>query len=115
MLTSPEFDLPYEVSDVYLDPKTCDSYLLERFVVYLHNSLPVRSLQTIRLLYQGTLDDLEDEIRNMLRNRFQHIEALSPEDRQPSRTGAAAAAELVQCAANPQHFYMPTQTQCPWC
>ena len=59
---------------VYIDTKTCNSLLLERFLTYILNYPPVKGLQSVQILYQGTLDDLGDHLKNALQNTLPHIQ-----------------------------------------
>lgn len=65
-----------DVSEVYIDTKTCESHRLERFVTYMVHSPPTHGLQSVQIFYWGELDDLGDNLKNALQNNFIRIEEI---------------------------------------
>lgn len=59
-----------DVSEVYIDTKTCDPRKLERFITYMVHY----GLQSVKVFYKGDLDDFDEHLRNALRNTFECIE-----------------------------------------
>lgn len=79
MLSDPDFEQRtkfIEISRVYIDTKTCDKRLLERFITYIINYPPERGIQAVQILYRGEFDDLGANLKNALRNNFAQIEKI---------------------------------------
>lgn len=79
VLSNPGFKAPQhriDVSEIYIDTKTCHSQHLERGITYICHYLPDKSVNTIQLFYRGNLDDLGEHLKNTLHNTFQHIEEI---------------------------------------
>jgi hypothetical protein len=66
-----------DVSEVYIDTKTCELHRLERFMTYVVHTPLTHGLQSVKIFYQGELDDLGENLKNVLRNNFRHIEKIS--------------------------------------
>lgn len=64
---------PFEVSEVYIDTKTCNTFLLERFITHITNYPPEKGIQSVQIFYQGKLDDLGENLKNALRNTFAEL------------------------------------------
>lgn len=76
-LVNPDFERkkqPIDLSEVYIDTDTTDQRLLERFLTYIINHPPEKGLESVRIVHQGELDDLGDNLTNALRNTFTQIE-----------------------------------------
>jgi hypothetical protein len=76
MLSNPDFeqkDHRIDVSEVYIDTKTCDRRLFERFITYIINYPPKDGLQSVQIFYQGELDALGDNLKNTLLNNFEQV------------------------------------------
>ena len=79
MLSDPDFEQKtkfIEISQVYIDTRTCDRLLLEKFVTYIVNYPPENGLKSVEIFYKGKLDDLGDNLKNSLQNNFEHIEKI---------------------------------------
>lgn len=77
ILSNPDFeqkDHHIDVSEVYIDTKTCDRRLFERFITFIINYPPKDDLQSIQIFHQGELDFLGDNLKNTLRNNFDQVE-----------------------------------------
>ncbi len=77
---NPGFKTPkhrIDVSEIYIDTKTCDSKKLERAITYMCHYLPHKRLHSMRIFYQGRLDDLGEHLQHTLQNTFQHIERMT--------------------------------------
>lgn len=77
----PSFEETYQhrsidVSEVYIDTKTCDPILLEKFLTHIINYPPKRGLGSIRIFYRESLDGLGDNLKNALQNTFRHVEQI---------------------------------------
>ncbi len=76
VLSNPDFERKnhaVDVSEVYIDTKTSDTFLLERFMTYIVNYPPLHGVQSVRIFYSGKLDDLGKNLKNALRNNFSHV------------------------------------------
>lgn len=79
VLSNPDFQSlqPYiEVSEIYLDTKTCHIQKIEQCIAYVCHYLSEKRVKTLRIFYQGQLDDLGERLKNTLQNTFQHIEQI---------------------------------------
>jgi hypothetical protein len=79
MLTNPDFEQKtkyIDVSEVYIDTKTCDKFLLEKFITYILNYPPEGGLQSVQIFYRGELDELGENLKNALRNTFKFVEKI---------------------------------------
>lgn len=70
-------DYAIEISEVYIDPQTCDHRLLERFITYIMNYRPTYGIGLVQIFYKGELDDLGGNLKNALQNTFRHIKQIS--------------------------------------
>ena len=78
-LINPDFaskDHAVEVSEVYIDPPTCDKYLFERFITYLANYPPKGGIKAVQIFHTGNLADLGENLKNTLQNNFEHVEQI---------------------------------------
>jgi hypothetical protein len=78
-LSNPDFeqkDQPIDVSEVYIDTKTSDRNLLERFITYIVNHPPKDGLRSIQIFYRGQLNELGNNLKNVLQNNFEQVEKL---------------------------------------
>jgi hypothetical protein len=76
LLSEPDFeakDQPVDINEVYIDTKTCDSRLLERFISYILHYPPKHGVQSVKIFYKGELGRLGNNLRNALQNTFEHI------------------------------------------
>ena len=76
LFVNPDFEnkvQPVDVSEVYIDPHTCDRRLLERFITYLQLYPPERGVQLVKFFYQGDWQLLGANLGNVLRNNFTQI------------------------------------------
>ena len=69
-------DRPIDVSNVYIDAKTCEPFLLEKFITYIVNYPPKNGVRAVRIFYQGELDELGENLKNALQNNFEHVEKI---------------------------------------
>lgn len=69
-------ECPVDASEVYIDTKTSEWRLLERFITYIVNYQPRHGLQSIKLFYWGEINDFGENLRNALRNNFGHLKQL---------------------------------------
>lgn len=69
-------ETPFDVSEVYIDTKTCEPLLLERFITHVINYPPKYGVPSVRIFYRGELDDLGENLKNALRNTFRDIEKI---------------------------------------
>lgn len=79
LLANPDFEKkthPIEISTVWIDTETCDQRLLERFITYIVGFPPTHGLKSVQILYTGTVDALEENLKNALQNNFTHIEQI---------------------------------------
>lgn len=79
VLADPDFEKkeqPVDVSEVYIVPKTTDKRLFERFITYIVNYPPKDGLPSVQILYQGELDDLGVNLKNVLHNTFEHVQQI---------------------------------------
>jgi hypothetical protein len=79
VLAEPDFEKkeqPIDVSEVYITPKTTNTRLLERFITYIVNYPPKDDLLSVQILYQGELDDLGVNLKNVLHNTFERVERI---------------------------------------
>jgi hypothetical protein len=67
---------PVDVSEVYIDTATCESWRLERFMTYIVNNPPQHGIRSVKIFYQGELESLGENLKNTLRNNFEHIEKI---------------------------------------
>lgn len=81
LLINPDFDQPevwsLEIEEVYIDPATCERYLLERFLTYILNYPPSKGLASVRILHHGELQQFGENLKNAFVNNFQIIEPLA--------------------------------------
>jgi hypothetical protein len=68
---------PVDVSEVYIDIKTCDPHLIERFITYILHDPPEHGLQSVQIFYRGELDELGENLKNALRNNFEMLKRLT--------------------------------------
>jgi hypothetical protein len=79
LLKDPDFDQKehvIDVSKVYIEVKTCNKRLLERFLTYIVNYPPERGLQSVQIFYQGELAELGHNLQNALHNNFTSIKQM---------------------------------------
>lgn len=100
LLSNPDVEQqeqPVDVSEVYLDPKTCDRRLVERFITYILHYPPRHGRQFVQLFSTGKLDDLGANLKNVLQNNFEHIEKFQiDEQRAGTAEGFYAPSQLSQ-------------------
>jgi hypothetical protein len=80
VFSNPDFTTlqhPVDVSEMYIDTKTCHVRNLERCITYLVTYPPRDGLHAIRIFHQGTLDELGENLKNTLRNNFKYIEQIT--------------------------------------
>lgn len=65
---------PVDVSEVYIDTKTSDQRLVERFITYIVNYPPTGGIGSVQIFYHGEMTDLGDNLNNALRNNFVYLE-----------------------------------------
>jgi hypothetical protein len=65
---------PVDVSEVYIDIKTSDQRLIERFITYIINYPPAGGIGSVQIFYRGKMTDLGDNLNNALRNNFVYLE-----------------------------------------
>jgi hypothetical protein len=68
---------PIDVSEVYLDPMTCISEHIERFITYIVNHPPKNGIQSIRIFHRGQLEYLGKALANALYNNFPQIHKMA--------------------------------------
>lgn len=76
ILVNPDFkskEEPIDVSEVYIDTKTCDKILLERFITYIHNYEPNKGRQYIQIFIKGNQNDIGGHLNNLIKNNFKNI------------------------------------------
>jgi hypothetical protein len=79
VLADPDFEKkeqPIDVTEVYIVPKTTDKRLFERFITYIVNHPPRDDLPSVQILYQGELDDLGVNLKNVLHNTFERVQQI---------------------------------------
>jgi hypothetical protein len=69
--------MPFDVSEVYIDTKTCNLILLERFITHILNYPPKHGISSVTIFYQGMLDNLGDHLKNVLCNNFVKLHQIS--------------------------------------
>jgi hypothetical protein len=77
VLSDPEFEQkeqPIDVSEVYIDTKTCNTRLFERFITYILHFRPKYGLHSVKIFYKGELEGLGQNLKNTLHNNFTRIE-----------------------------------------
>ena len=82
IIANPDFEQktePIDVSAVFLDTRTCDSRLVEKFITYIVNHPPERGVQSVKIIYQGDIEHLDAHLTNALRNTFAHIDPIDGE------------------------------------
>lgn len=65
-----------DVSEIYIHTQTCQLQHLEQCITYLLNFPPRRGLASIRVRYEGSLDELGANLNNTLHNTFRHIKRI---------------------------------------
>jgi len=77
VLINPDFnkiDGPKDVSLVYIDSKTADNTLIERFITHITaNHPPTNGLKSVQIICKGRLADLGVNLSQLLRNHFVNI------------------------------------------
>jgi general secretion pathway protein G len=100
LLSNPDVEhqeQPVDVSEVYLDPKTCDRRLVERFITYILHYPPRHDRQSLQLFYTGKLEELGTNLKNVLQNNFEHIEKFQiDEQRTDTAEGFRVPSQLSQ-------------------
>lgn len=67
---------PIDVSEVYIDTKTADPRLPERFITFMVNYPPKHGLRSVQIFYRGKLDDLGNNLKNALRNNCEDVKQI---------------------------------------
>jgi hypothetical protein len=78
VLENPDFEkkeAPIDVSEIYIDTKTADKHLVERFITHIRNYPPRYGLDSVRIFYRGQLDDL-GYLKNSILNNFRKAREL---------------------------------------
>ena len=109
LFVNPDFETkrqPVDVSEVYIEPCTCNRILLERFITYLHSYPPEHGISSINLFYQGDLHQLGANLENVLRNNFAQIRPIPRELQGNERRTGLPHSRLLQADYNvrPPHL-----------
>lgn len=77
ILSDPDFEKKrhrIDVAEVYIEAKSADKRLFERFISYIINYPPKFGLQSVQIFYKGHLEDLGQNLKNILKNHFEQIQ-----------------------------------------
>lgn len=76
ILKNPDFfnkNKSIDVSEVYIDTQTADELRLMQFIAFIHNHLPKYGVESIKVFYDGNLDDLGANLRNLILTKFKKV------------------------------------------
>ena len=79
ILSSPDLEtknVPIDVSEVYINTKTSDRRLLEKFITYIRNYPPKYGLDSVKIFYKGSLNNL-GHLKNLILNNFKKVTSMT--------------------------------------
>jgi general secretion pathway protein G len=98
IFTNPDFELPdhpVEISEIYIDTRTCDKRLLEKCITSILHDPPKYGRRSVKVFYTGEFDNLGDNLRNALQNNFEHIEEFHPKTQRDLQSGIAERSQSI--------------------
>lgn len=76
ILNDPDFsnkNNPIDVSEVYIETKTAKELPLMQFITFIHNHPPKHGVESIKVFYNGRLNDLGANLRNLILLKFKSV------------------------------------------